>query len=430
MEKETIMFLNALHEGLTIADKDGTLVYINDSAAEIFGIDKNEALGKNMDYYESRGIFSPSITKMVIEQKTTVKAMQKDANGREILGTGVPVYDDGELKYIVCFSAWEFFLPSDIVEKYEALKVHSARLEREIKSLRMSSRINSEIVAESRIMQDNVKLITKVADVKIPVFIWGEESCGKRSLAMAMHKISKWSEEAVETINCSLFSDEIIEKTFFGSDGEKGIAETVGNGLVIIENIERLSKYMQFKIKKCIDEGKIKVAAISEYSLDELYNNEKIIPELYHCLSVINIEIPPLRERVDDLREYINMYLKKFNEKYDRNTFFSPKAYSALYKYVWKGNISQVKAVIERIVLTSESDRIDVYNLPKEISINSNENFKERYSLKEEIEAFEKEIVIHTYEANKTTVAVAKALGISQASAVRKLQKYIEGYGN
>ena len=89
MEKETIMFLDAMHQGLTISDNNGNLVYINDSAAEYFGINKREAVGKSADYFEQTGKFVPSITKMVMEQNKTVKAIQKDIKGRELLGTGV-----------------------------------------------------------------------------------------------------------------------------------------------------------------------------------------------------------------------------------------------------------------------------------------------------------------------------------------------------
>ena len=119
MEKETIMFLDAMHQGLTISDNNGNLVYINDSAAEYFGINKREAVGKSADYFEQTGKFVPSITKMVMEQNKTVKAIQKDIKGRELLGTGVPIYDEGKLKYIACFSAWDLFTPDDLRERYE-----------------------------------------------------------------------------------------------------------------------------------------------------------------------------------------------------------------------------------------------------------------------------------------------------------------------
>lgn len=428
MEKETIMFLDAMHQGLTITDSSGKLIYINDSAAELFGIDKIKAIGKPVEVYEESGAFAPSITKMVMEQGKTVKATQSDINGREILGTGIPVYDDGELKYIVCFSAWDLFTPDDIKKRYEILKADNDRLEREIKSLRKANEFNDEIVAESRIMQDNVKLLTKIRDVNTPVFIWGPEGCGKKTIAKALHKIGKYSNEALEIINCSIFSDEIMEVTLFGNNENKGIIDNIGMGMLIIENIEFMSKAIQLKMKNAIKKSKMRVVALSVFSLEHLHNEGKIISELYHLLSVINVEIPCLQERLEDLKKYINMYLDKYNVKYSRNVALTPKAYNALFKYRWKDNVSQVKAVIERIVLTSDCDKVEVYDLPKEISVNSRENFSEKFNLKNEVEAFEKGIIIHAYDKYKTTVAIADALGISQASAVRRLQKYIEGY--
>ncbi|MCD7904824.1 MAG: PAS domain-containing protein [Clostridiales bacterium] len=136
MEKETIMLLDALHRGLTITDAEGKLVYMSESFAEFFGIDKNEAVGRNISYYENTNILKPSITRMVLEKKKTVKATQRDAKGRELLGTGVPIYDNNELKYVVCFNSWDFLTPSELQIKYEKLKAKNDRLEAELISLK------------------------------------------------------------------------------------------------------------------------------------------------------------------------------------------------------------------------------------------------------------------------------------------------------
>ena len=429
MEKETIMFLDAMHQGLTISDNNGNLVYINDSAAEYFGINKREAVGKSADYFEQTGKFVPSITKMVMEQNKTVKAIQKDIKGRELLGTGVPIYDEGKLKYIACFSAWDLFTPDDLRERYEELKEVNNRLSKELEDLRKTNQINYDIIAESKIMQDNVKLITKIADTKTPVYIWGPEGCGKRSIAKELHKISKCNNEPMEVINCSLFSDEIIDTTLFGNDQQMGLIDIVGKGTIIVENIENMSGYIQLKLRNTMKEKDTRFVITSKYSLEQLYKENSIILDLYYTLSVIKIEIPPINEKIDDLKKYILMYLDEFNKKYNRNITLMPKAYSALLSYKWSDNISQVKAIMERIVLMADNEKVNVYDLPKEITSFSKENFNDRFSLKEAMESFEKELIIHAYDKYKTTVAVAKALGISQASAVRRLQKYISGYG-
>lgn len=277
-------------------------------------------------------------------------------------------------------------------------------------------------------MQDNLRLAEKISDVKIPVYIWGEEGCGKKNFAKALHKIGRRKNESVEVINCALFSDKILESVLFGKDDSVGIIDTIGDGMIIIENIEAMSKYLQYELRRCIEQKEVRIAALSNFPLELLYNEGKIIPELFHSLSVININIPPLCERLEDLKKFIEIYIDIYNKKYNRKITFTPKAYSALLKYNWPDNVSRVKFIIERIILTSDGDKVDVYNLPKEISVNSHENYEGRFSLKNELEASEREIVLNAYEKYKTTVAIADYLGISQASAVRKLQKYAEGY--
>ena len=233
----------------------------------------------------------------------------------------------------------------------------------------------------------------------------------------------------MEVINCSLFSDEIIDTTLFGNDQQMGLIDIVGKGTIIVENIENMSGYIQLKLRNTMKEKDTRFVITSKYSLEQLYKENSIISDLYYTLSVIKIEIPPINERIDDLKKYILMYLDEFNKKYNRNITLMPKAYSALLSYKWSDNISQVKAIMERIVLMVDNEKVNVYDLPKEITSFSKENFNDRFSLKEAMESFEKELIIHAYDKYKTTVAVAKALGISQASAVRRLQKYISGYG-
>ena len=169
------------------------------------------------------------------------------------------------------------------------------------------------------------------------------------------------------------------------------------------------------------------IVGISKFSLEHLKESGKIIKDFYYLFKPYQVQFYSLKERPEDLKAYIEYYLNLYNGKYGRNVYFSPKAMKCLFNYEWKENINEVKYTVERLVLTTEKERIDIFHLPKQISDSSVEFFSEMTSLKEMMDFYEKEIIQEAYEKYKTTVAVAENLGISQASAVRKIQKYIKG---
>ena len=132
-----------------------------------------------------------------------------------------------------------------------------------------------------------------------------------------------------------------------------------------------------------------------------------------------------MNERPEDIERYIEYYLGVFNKKYSRSVTITPRAIECLLGYEWKGNVDEIKHTIERIVLTAEGSKVDVYRLPDKITGGSASIFMQSASLKDMMEFYEKGLVVQAYEKYRTTVAVAEKLGISQATAVRKIQKYI-----
>ena len=131
-----------------------------------------------------------------------------------------------------------------------------------------------------------------------------------------------------------------------------------------------------------------------------------------------------LGERAEDLKSFIDYYLGSANKKYSRSVEFTPRAMDCLLGYDWKENIDEVHRTIERIVLTTEKKKVDVFDLPDRITGGSSEVFAQNASLKDMLEFYESGLVMRAYEKYRTSVAVAQKLGISQATAVRKIHKY------
>lgn len=138
------------------------------------------------------------------------------------------------------------------------------------------------------------------------------------------------------------------------------------------------------------------------------------------------INIPPLRERREDLKELIEHLFSKASEKYNMKKILSKEAMGILMSYHWPGNVRELENVIEQIVVTSVEDYILPINIPDNILLAPNASEKNGISLKEAMEHYESKLITRAYNKYKTTVKVSKALGISQSTAVRKINKYVK----
>ncbi|HHY91194.1 MAG TPA: hypothetical protein GX503_05970, partial [Clostridiales bacterium] len=145
--------------------------------------------------------------------------------------------------------------------------------------------------------------------------------------------------------------------------------------------------------------------------------------DLYYRLNVVDIHIPPLRERKEDIIHLSMHFLEQYNKKYNQNKKLSSDIIDYFMEYDWPGNIRELENLIERMVLVSTQDIMDVRLLP---NMNQRElNTTKHKTLQEALEEYERRLVVEAYEKWKTTVGVAKELGISQPTAVRKIKKYI-----
>ena len=151
--------------------------------------------------------------------------------------------------------------------------------------------------------------------------------------------------------------------------------------------------------------------------------------DLYYRLNVIPIHIQPLRERPEDIAPLVLSFLEQFNQKYNKEISLTPGVFDILEKQHWPGNIRQVENLVERLVIMARGELVNPEDLPEDIDLSSHRKRMEMMaSLDEMLEEYEKNIIINTFKNHKTSVAVGNALRISQATAARKLRKYIPDY--
>lgn len=176
--------------------------------------------------------------------------------------------------------------------------------------------------------------------------------------------------------------------------------------------------------------GSVRILATTTKDLSKLVQKGRFAKELFYLLCSISIEIPPLRKRPEDLLAFILYFANKKNTEYNFQKYLSQKTLDVMLKYSWPGNIREVLSIIERVFLLTLEDEITPSALPDSINTEDIQTaMSETFTLKGAMDFYEKRILLQAYEKYKTTVAVAKVLGISQPSVARKLARYREEEG-
>lgn len=439
---EVKMILEVMKEGVSITDTEDKFLYVNKSCQEMFGVSYEEVVGKNGKELEEKRIFYPEISSKVIEKKEKITEVQYNRFGDEYLVTAIPIFDENKkLINIIAYSSWDLVSAAELEEKYKELNIYNNRMHQEVLALRNNKKYDiSYIIAENINIKNALNIINKMSNTDIPIFISGGSGTGKGFMANLLHSKSKRKDKPFVDLDLKLLAEDSIEKELFGSISNIGVLELSNKGTLLIKHIELLPVKVQDKLYQAITNGyyldykmrkiliDIRIVTCSEYSAKELLNKEKLISSLYYMLCIVTIDLPPLQERQEDLYEYILYFMKKYNKKYHKNISLNSRAMDELLNYDWSQNIHEVSQVIEQLIIHAEKNEIFIYDLPRQITKESNDYFESQMDLKQMLEFYESKIINRSYEKYKTTVGVARNLNISQATATRKLQKYIKNY--
>ncbi|HOO76240.1 MAG TPA: sigma 54-interacting transcriptional regulator, partial [Tepiditoga sp.] len=289
-----------------------------------------------------------------------------------------------------------------------------------------------DIVSDSEEMKNVIKQATKISQTKVNVLITGEYGVGKEVLAQAIHNNSERKNNTYVRVNLLMIPKEKQIETFFG---EKSVIARSDNGTLLIENVHAASEDLQEKFLKLLKDNEfeseffdykpdVRFIFTTTEDLKTLVSVGKFSQEIFYKISVVNIKIPSLRERKDDIPKLAKQILHNLNQKYGRIIYdFTEDAMEKLLKYNWNGNIRELENVIDRAILNlGNQDRIITSTYIPEIVESSD---KHMGTLKEMIEDQEKKIIIEMLEVchgNKTEAA--KKLGLTVRNLYYKLDRY------
>ncbi|WP_191014180.1 sigma-54-dependent transcriptional regulator [Treponema zioleckii] len=304
-----------------------------------------------------------------------------------------------------------------------------------------------EIIGKSAAMQKVITLVKKVADAKISVLVTGESGVGKEVVADALHKLSSRRNNSFIKVHCAALSETLLESELFGHEKgsftgaeslHKGKFEQAHGGTIFLDEIGEINQTVQVKLLRVLQEKKfervggeqtlevdVRVIAATNRNLEEEVKAGRFREDLYFRLNGIHIEVPPLRERKDDIPLLMNAFLEKYNAENNKNVKgFDSRARAAIYKYDWPGNIRELQHCVESSVVMASGDEITLDDLPPTVSHQSkSENIAIPVGIS--LDEAEKILIQQNLAANKGNKSkTADILGIGRKTLHRKLQEY------
>lgn len=441
--EELIPILDSISDAIFIDDAQGFTIWINKASEELYKISRKEIIGKHVSFLENTGIFTPSVARIVMDKKKEVSIIHENKDGKRLLTTGIPIMDaEGNMSKIITTS-------HDITELIN-LQNQLESFQNTLSGLKAQDGFN-DIVANSPSMYNVIQLTKRLSDIGSTVLITGESGVGKGVIAKLLHENGNRRDHPFIKVNCGAIPENLIESELFGyvsgaftgsrKDGKKGLFETANKGTIFLDEISELPLNLQVKLLQVIQEREItRVGAVESIPIDvriisatnkdlsALVHEGRFREDLYYRLNVVPISIPPLRDRPEDIIPMIRKFLSQNNIKMNDHKEIDSKAIAILMKYPWPGNVRELQNIIERLVITTKGSVIMPENLPSFIYENTGNTesitIPARKSLKDALDHAEHDILLRAQEQYKTTRAMAKALGVSQPTIVRKLQKY------
>ena len=445
------LIINSSMDGLWIADNEGKILQINQVVEKLHDIAEEQVKNKNVKELIEHGLFDKSIILEVIRNKKSVMVIHKLQNGRQLLRIGNPIFDEeGELSLVTVTDRdmTELYLLRSDLEKSNAL---SNEYRAELEQLYTKNGLWSKANIRSEIMFKVLDKAVKVSQVDTTVLVRGESGVGKGYFANLIHNASDRKDKPFIRVDCGSIPEQLIEAELFGYEGgaftgarekgKPGYFEMAEGGTLFLDEIGELPSNIQVKLLRFLENSELirvgdtvvriintRVIAATNRDLEEMVREGTFRKDLFFRLNVIPLNIPPLRDRHDDIPALIYFFLKLFNKKYSKDKAIFPEALECLCSYSFPGNIREISNLIERMVVLSPHDKIDLEDLPAYIRMeqpNRNHcNPTQGWNLPEALANLEKDIISRAMKTFGSQRKAAVPLGIDQSTLARKIKKH------
>jgi PAS domain S-box-containing protein len=444
IQGELSTILNSVQEAVEVADKDGLIKYVNPAFVRITGIPADQRIGKNVLEVSPDGALSMVLRtgKSVFGHRTRV-----GGSNAEVISNASPIMVDGKLDGAVV--VFQHF--TDVMKLMDELRQSTSIIENlsdkfgQVTTCKYSF---ADILGDSPDLKKCIQVAERAARSNTTVLLLGESGTGKELFAHAIHHASSRRDKPFIKVNCAAIPENLLESEFFGYakgaftgavKSKIGKFELANGGTIFLDEIGDMNLMLQGKLLRVLQEMEfervggnqtirvdVRVVAATNRNLREMIRNGKFREDLYYRLNVVEITIPPLRVRKEDLPVLVNNLIVKLNRKLGKKVKgLSRDAEEILYSYDWPGNVRELENVVERVMVTVDDEVLTKRNFVQHVS--QFKSLPERDVELLPIDQMEQILIKKALAKFGNTVEgkrrAAQALNISLATLYNKLKK-------
>ncbi|MGE5626774.1 MAG: sigma-54 dependent transcriptional regulator PrdR [Solirubrobacterales bacterium] len=439
--------MDNLHEGICIIDENGMVQYWNRSSETLYNVSSKRILHHHLGEF-----FKNAMALQVLKTgKRVDNVLHEPTEGKLVILSAVPIFNMHGKIIAAVSTDRDVTEAMKLSKELEAEKKKVEFLEKEYKK-EISLKYNfSSIIGKNKKIIDAITVAQKVASTSTSVLITGKSGTGKEVFAKAIHEASGRSGNFV-AINCSAIPENLFESELFGyvegaftgavKKGKIGKFEFANNGTLFLDEIGDMPLEMQVKILRVLQDGVIyrlgsekaigtdtRIIAATNKDLMKLINENKFREDLFYRLAVVQIKLPPLNERKEDIRDLANLFLDEVSSQEGIEiNYIDEKVYNILNSYKWDGNIRELKNVVQRMVVLSNGGRITIDSIPEyiiESAYAQEEENIEAYDLDKIVENVERKTIREVMKISSgNKQRAAQMLKIKRSTLYYKLDKY------
>jgi transcriptional regulator with PAS, ATPase and Fis domain len=450
--------LEMAYEGIAVIDGSGIIREFNEAYCRFIGKRREEVIGKHVT-----SVIENTRLHIVIQTGVAEKGYIQRIQGQDMVVHRIPIFKGGKVVGAIGMLIFE-----GVSELYNILG-RMQELSRKAVVNDVKPKLNHKtcsgfdnIIGGSEKIYAVKRIAGKAANTPSTVLITGESGTGKEMFARAIHEVSSYAEGRFISVNCAAIPEHLLEAELFGYEdgaftgakkgGKPGKFELAHKGTLFLDEIGDMPALMQSKILRVLQEREVervgavtnhhvdvRVIAATNRKLEQMMKEGKFREDLFYRLNIIRFEIPPLRERKEDIADLLMYHLYRICEGFGiKHKLFSDEALAALIDYNWPGNVRELVNTVEMLATMSEADIIQLhelppkfhesmldygmsttsfqlYNIEKKLLINTKDTLIER----------EKELILKIlHETYGNKAAAARKLGIQRSTLYEKLKKY------
>lgn len=436
-------------DGFLIIDNESKIININKTYCDYLGVERNDVLNKHVHDVVKNSKLPEILKTRVTEIAVPHKLVQGQTHTEDkyVIVSRASVEDGenviaavGQIK----FSFHTMKLANDLKNLDEELNYYKTELARYVKD----NFTFETIIGKSDSFEQVREIARKASRNDFTVLLTGETGTGKEVLANAIHYGSKRKSRPFIRVNCAAIPKDLLESELFGyvdgaftgakHGGRKGKFELANHGTIFLDEIGEIPIYLQAKLLRALQEREIdalgsekptaldiRIIAATNKNLEEEVAAKRFRQDLYYRLNVINIRMPSLRERREDIRLFINNHLKELNKQYYSNCIITENAMQLLENYSWPGNIRELHNVISSLFNGVSGEVINESTLPYIFFENGTNTLGDKTDLVQMVESYERNLILKTLNDNDRSFSkAAKALNIHRSTIYKKAEKY------